>query len=196
MSQKIQKLKPSRTCAKTYADYKSFKPYITQDFNHRCGYCDSHDRFFGSDKNFQIDHFKPHSIPSFTLLKHDYSNLIYSCQSCNRAKSNKWKDVNGFIDPCETAYDDVVFRSDKGKIEHNGTEQGRYIHINLNFFLQRHELLWSVEKLEEQRIEINKLLDGNVYKDESIEFKLLKEFRMVQNEITKYTNLLYVEISH
>ncbi|HAF29961.1 MAG TPA: hypothetical protein DCG75_13045 [Bacteroidales bacterium] len=196
MPHKIQKLKPSRTCAKTYADYKSFKSYIVKDFNNRCGYCDSHDKFFGGYKNFQIDHFKPHSIPAFTSLKHDYLNLVYSCQSCNRAKSNKWESVNGFIDPCETTYDDVVFRNDNGKIEHNGTDQGDFIYTNLNLFLQRHELLWSVEKLEEQREEINRLLDENIFNDESHEVELLKEFRSVQNEIIKYTSSLYVEISH
>lgn len=196
MPYKIQKLKPNRTCAKTYADYKSFKPYIAQDFNNRCGYCDSHDRFFGTSKNFQIDHFKPHSIAVFTPLKHDYSNLVYSCQSCNRAKSNKWEDTNGFIDPCTDEYDDVIFRNDNGKIEHNQTDQGNFIYTNLNLFLKRHELLWSVEKLEEQREEINNILDRSIYTDESIEVKLLREFRAIQNEITKYTKSLYVEISH
>ena len=191
----VQKIKPIRRCSKSYADYKSFKSCLAEDFNNRCGYCDSHDRFFGGRKNFQIDHFKPHSIVVFAPLKHDYSNLVYSCQSCNRAKSNKWEDVNGFIDPCDTAYNHVIFRNDNGKINHNGTDQGNYIYTNLNLFLQRHELLWSIERLEEQREQINKLLDEKVYDDESVESKLLNKFRAVQNEITKYSNSLYIEIS-
>ncbi len=53
-----------------------------------------------------------------------------------------------------------------------------------------------MEKLEEQREEINRLLDENIFNDESHEVELLKEFRSVQNEIIKYTSSLYVEISH
>ena len=33
MSNTIQKQKPARTCTKIYADYKSFKPYLVNDFN-------------------------------------------------------------------------------------------------------------------------------------------------------------------
>ncbi|MBE0497039.1 MAG: HNH endonuclease [Campylobacterales bacterium] len=195
MPNKIHKQKPARTCAKTYSDYKSFKQYLVKDFNNRCGYCDSHDKFFGGFKNFQIDHFKPHSIAVFASLKHDYSNLVYSCQSCNRAKSNKWEDSHGFIDPCAEKYDEFISRDSNGRIKHNNTLHGEYIYSNLNLFLRRHELLWSIERLEEQREQINKLLDEKVYNDESVESKLLKKFRAVQNEITKYSNSLYIEIS-
>ncbi len=195
MSNTIQKQKPARTCTKIYADYKSFKPYLVNDFNNRCGYCDSHDKFFGGLKNFQIDHFKPHSISTFASLKHEYENLVYSCQSCNRAKSNKWEDVDGFIDPCDERYDDFISRASNGKIKYNNTLQGEYIYSNLNLFLIRHELLWSIERLEEQRKIINKLLDEEVYMEDSIETKLLKQFRQVQNGIIKYSNSLYIEIS-
>lgn len=195
MPNKIQKQKPSRSCAKVYADYKSFKPYLVVDFNNRCGYCDSHDKFFGGLKNFQIDHFKPHSISAFASLKHEYKNLVYSCQSCNRAKSNKWKDSDGFIDPCDENYGNFILRDSTGKIKYNGTAQGKFIYSNLNLFLRRHELLWSIERLEEQREIINKLLDEGIYTDDSIETKLLKQFRQVQNEIIKYSNSFYIEIS-
>lgn len=194
MSNKIQKSKPVRTCTKKYADYKSFKPYLVEDFNNRCGYCDSHDKFFGGFKNFQIDHFRPHSIPAFLPLKHEYNNLIYSCQSCNRAKSNKWEDREGFIDPCDVDYDVFISR-ENGKIKHNNTPQGEYIHSNLNLFLKRHEFLWIIEKLENQKIEIKKL--RNTTSDEDIDtLTLLLEFEKIQNAIDKYSNLLYVELSN
>jgi hypothetical protein len=192
MSNKIQKLKPVRTCIKVYTDYKRFKSDLVSDFNNRCGYCDSHDKFFGGLKNFQIDHFKPHSIPAFLSLKHEYTNLIYSCQSCNRAKSNKWEEIEGFIDPCDDKYADFLFRDDKGKIIHNNTNQGKYIYSNLNLFLRRHEFLWLIEKLENQKNEINRLIE--ITSDTSI-LKLLHEFRVVQNAIDKYTNSFYKEIS-
>ena len=49
--------------------------------------------------------------------------------------------------------------------------------------------------IEEQREIINKLLDEEVYMEDSIETKLLKQFRQVQNGIIKYSNSLYIEIS-
>lgn len=76
--------------------------------------------------------------------------MIYSCQSCNRAKSNKWKDHNGFIDPCDSTYEQVIFRDDSGNIDHNGSEQAMYIYINLNLSRLRHSILWNIEKLEKQ----------------------------------------------
>ncbi len=195
MPNKIQKQKPIRTCKETYADYKSFKPYIVKDFNNRCGYCDSHDKFFGGLKNFQIDHFKPHSIPAFLPLKHEYENLIYSCQSCNRAKSNKWKDTEGFLDPCDINYDTFIFRDTNGKIKHNETTQGEYIHSNLNLFLKRHEFLWIIEKLENQKNEIKELRNSTPEIDNNT-LTLLLEFEKVQSAIDKYSNLLYVELSN
>lgn len=192
MPNKIQKQKPARTCSKIYSDYKSFKPYLAKDFNNRCGYCDSHDKFFGGLKNFQIDHFKPHSISIFAQLKQEYTNLVYSCQSCNRAKSNKWKDVNGFIDPCDEEYDNCISRDYNGKIKHNNTEQGKYIYCNLNLFLRRHEFLWLIEKLENQKNEISALVEN--ISDTGI-LELLLEFRRIQNAIDKYTKLLYIELS-
>lgn len=192
MPNKIQKQKPVRSCTKTYADYKNFKPYLVKDFNNRCGYCDSHDKFFGGLKNFQIDHFKPHSIPAFTSLKHEYNNLVYSCQSCNRAKSNKWENTEGFIDPCDVTYETFISRDSNGKVKHNNTKQGEYIYSNLNLFLRRHEFLWLIEKLENQKIEIKELREKPL---ESDTLTLLLEFEKIQNAIDKYTNLLYIELS-
>lgn len=192
MPNKIQKQKPVRSCTKTYADYKSFKPYLVKDFNNRCGYCDSHDKFFGGLKNFQIDHFKPHSIPAFMSLKHEYNNLVYSCQSCNRAKSNKWENTEGFIDPCDATYEIFISRDSNGKVKHNNTKQGEYIYSNLNLFLRRHEFLWLIEKLENQKIEIKELREKPL---ESDTLTLLLEFEKIQNAIDKYTNLLYIELS-
>ena len=193
MSNKIQKQKPARTVSKTYSDYKSFKPYLAEDFNNRCGYCDSHDKFFGGLKNFQIDHFKPHSILVFLPLKHKYHNLVYSCQSCNRAKSNKWKNTAGFIDPCDVNYDAFIYRDTNGKIKHNNTSQGEYIYSNLNLFLRRHEFLWLIEKLENHKSQIRELRE-NTSNENTL--RLLLEFEKVQNAIDKYTKLLYIELSN
>ena len=192
MVSKVQRQKPKRKCTKTYASYTLFKPYIREDFNKRCGYCDDLDIYHGGVRGYQIDHFRPHSISKFTHLKEEYSNLIYSCSFCNRAKSNKWKDKEGFIDPCDEEYDNHLERNNRGQIKCK-SEQGRYIHTNLNLYLKRHELLWIIEELEEQSIEINSYLDS-LGEGHDLELKILREFRNIQNKIKEYTNLFRNEI--
>jgi uncharacterized protein (TIGR02646 family) len=81
--------KPTRTCAESYSNYRSFKKHLENDFNNRCGYCDDPDSYYGQEISYHIDHFKPKS--EFPELEVEYKNLVYSCPYCNRAKSNKWK---------------------------------------------------------------------------------------------------------
>jgi len=190
MDSKVQKKKPIRTCTKTYKNYSSFKKYIVEDFNNRCGYCDDLDKFHGGRNNYQIDHFKPKKL--FLALETDYSNLVYSCPFCNRAKWDKWKEKDGFIDPCDEEYDNHLERNARGQIKCK-SEQGQYIHINLNLHLRRHELLWMIEKLQEQSTEIDRQL--NLLDDgHELEIVILREFRKIQQEINRYTNLFYSEI--
>jgi hypothetical protein len=188
----VREKKPSRTCSKTYASYTSFKSYLRDDFNKRCGYCDDLDIYHGGVRGYQIDHFKPHSIEAFKHLKEDYSNLVYSCPFCNRAKSNKWQDEDGFIDPCEDEYDEHLARDSRGQIVAK-TSRGQYIHKNLNLHLKRHELLWMIDKLEEQSKEIDKYLNI-LGEGHELELKILREFRKIQIKIKEYTNLFHGEI--
>lgn len=188
----IQQQKPNRTCIKAYASYTSFKPYIREDFNKRCGYCDGLDLFHGGVRGYQIDHFKPHSIKKFNYLKEEYSNLVYSCPFCNRAKSNKWEDSKGFIDPCETEYDSHLSRNNKGQIIFK-TEQGKYIHTNLNFHLKRHELLWMIEKLQTQKLSLKNYL--KTLDDKHSQYKsIIIKFIEIDDKLDAYNNLFQAEI--
>lgn len=184
----IQKKKPIRTCTKVYKDYKLFKPFIRKDFNERCGYCDDIDSSHGGSGGYHIDHFKPHSIVKFKHLKQEYSNLVYSCPFCNRAKSNKWENVEGFVDPCDNKYNLHMSRNNKGKII-SQTPQGQYIYKNLNLYLKRHELLWMIEKISEQKEELKlfkKKLGNNHYKY----INILEEFMQCDENLKQYMNLL------
>ncbi len=172
---------PMRTCAKTYAQYSSFRPYLQADFHNRCGYCDDADRFHGNSRYYQIDHFKPHSLPQFLRLKLHYSNLVYSCPFCNRAKSNKWENVSGFIDPCGPAYDNHLARNNKGQII-SKSPSGDYMYQNLNLYLMRHELLRIIEILEDQKQKLV-VLTVTHPKDTAI----LQAFMDIQIEIDNYT---------
>lgn len=192
MDSKVQKEKPIRTYTEKKSNYRLFKPFIREDFNRRCGYCDDSDSFHGGVRGYQIDHFKPHSISKFTHLKEEYHNLIYSCPFCNRAKSNKWEDGSGFIDPCDKEYDKHLERNSRGQIIFK-TEQGKYIHQNLNFYLKRHELIWMIEKFEEQAKEIDNSLN-DLGEGHELELKILRKLRDIQNKIKEYTNLFHSEI--
>jgi len=183
----VQKMKPQRTCIKTYANYRSFKSYLRDDFNKRCGYCDDSDFYLGGSRGYHIDHFKPHS--KFPALKETYSNLVYTCPYCNGAKSDKWKDVNGFIDPCESEYDNNLERTRDGQIQYK-TDQGKYIFENLNLGLRRHELFWLIRKLQTQKELINSKID--IANDNELE--ILKAFKEIQNKIDEYTQFLSEDI--
>jgi len=181
----VHATKPLRTCGKTYAHYSSFKPFLRNDFNGRCGYCDDEDFHAGGTRGFQIDHFKPKS--KFEELKHDYSNLVYSCPFCNRAKWDKWENNKGFIDPCNKDYDEHLFRNKLGKIRYE-TPQGQYIFEELNLGLERHEILWLIRKIDIQkqllRERIRTLKKGH---DDRVE--ALEQFLKIQDLVDQYTQL-------
>ena len=189
---KVQKKKPTRTCTRTYSHYRSFKPYLRDDFNQRCGYCDDQDCYAGGTRGCHIDHFKPHSIKEFKSLKESYSNLVYSCPYCNGVKSNKWKDTNGFVDPCENEYDNHLKRNDIGEIIYE-TDQGQYIYLNLNLGLKRHELLWCIDKLKQQKQMVS-LKMTKCINVKSKELEILRAFKEIQDKIDEYTEFFEEEI--
>jgi len=65
-----------------YLRYESFKPWLRDEFQFRCVYCLSRERWFpDGDVAFGIDHLKPQS--EFPQLATDYENLVYACAQCN-----------------------------------------------------------------------------------------------------------------
>lgn len=189
MVSKIQKQKPIRTCIKTYTAYTSFKPFIRKDFNKRCGYCDDLDIYHGGKSNYQIDHFKPKK--KFPKLEVTYNNLVYSCPFCNRAKWNKWKE-NGFIDPCTNLYDEHLERCNNGQIKHKSI-RGKYIYENLNLQLKRHELLWMIEKIIEQKKELKSYLKSLDTKNKRYQ-QVVNQFIVYDDKIENYYELYHSEI--
>ncbi len=194
--QPVRKTIPKRTCSKTYADYHSYKPFLQDDFNKRCGYCDDLDVHCGGKRGFHIDHFRPHSLPEFEHLKHDYSNLVYACPYCNRAKSNDWPagnseqsvvDEKGYVDPCDTDFDNHLERSDDGRICPK-TEVGNYMFTHLKLGLRRHQLAWTYEQLEILLRELTAVLknfDGNPI----LQHELSRHHLELTDEFLKYKYL-------
>ena len=103
-------------------DYKKYVPHLREDFKHICGYCGKPEEV--TTKGFEPDHFVPDRIDSSRKL--DYSNLVYSCFTCNRKKLGKWPTENkdkpndgevGFVDPVLKEYDNHLGRDKEGSIE-------------------------------------------------------------------------------
>lgn len=185
MVNNVQEIRPERACEKVYANYSSFKPYLRDDFNKRCGYCDCDDYHIGGSRGYQIDHFRPKK--KFTSLANDYSNLVYSCPYCNRAKWDKWKNDNGFIDPCSDEYNDHLYRNEVGQIFYH-TERGKYIFEELKLGLERHETIWQMRRLEEQRDALSQHIETRIGDDSEDILDILLTFKKIQDQISLYTN--------
>ncbi|EIM35490.1 hypothetical protein PGS1_14166, partial [Enterobacter cloacae subsp. cloacae GS1] len=99
-------------------------------------------------KCFHIDHFAPKS--KFKHLENEYSNLVYSCPTCNIAKSNDWCGPTenerifnnvGYIEPCDEVYATSFYRDSSGKIKYQeGNLAAKYMYHKLKFGLKRHEI--------------------------------------------------------
>jgi uncharacterized protein (TIGR02646 family) len=112
-------------------DYHEYLNELRDDFNKICGYCGKREAV--TTKGFEIDHFVPKSIDPDREL--DYTNLVYSCFTCNRKKSKKWPSMDkaiphtgtvGFIDPACNDFDLHLHRMEDGCIK-GITELGQYI---------------------------------------------------------------------
>ena len=78
-----------------YQDYRSYKPWLRDEFAFRCVYCLCRERWFpDGDANFSVDHIEPRQAAPERIC--DYDNLVYACCQCNAAK----QDVRDILNPC------------------------------------------------------------------------------------------------
>jgi hypothetical protein len=70
-------------------DYHAYRDFLRLDFYYACAYC-SITEIEATGISFQIDHYYP--IEVFPQLASNYDNLMWSCQICNRYKSNYYPD--------------------------------------------------------------------------------------------------------
>jgi hypothetical protein len=67
-----------------YINYQEFKPWLRDEFLFRCVYCLFRERWYPAGSNvFSIDHLLPRSAQGGEELECDYTNLVYSCMTCN-----------------------------------------------------------------------------------------------------------------
>lgn len=85
--------------------YGSYKRWLQHEFSRVCVYCRAPDTHAGAALIFQVDHYRPKSLPAFAHLVVEYGNLCYCCGNCNSRKSNYWPDNEEadpwVVNPCE-----------------------------------------------------------------------------------------------
>ncbi len=71
-----------------YLDYRSFKPWLRDEFAFRCVFCLWRELWAaGGDAAFSVEHLLPQS--THPKLVCGYNNLVYACCHCNAAKSDQ-----------------------------------------------------------------------------------------------------------
>ena len=119
---------------------------------------------------------------SMSLFFSYYSNLVYSCRSCNNAKRKKWptgkehihNDGNqGWIDPCCDEYDKQFEREENGKII-PVTPLGKWMYDELKLHKRQHQILWNIEQLDETLKALKPFIDFPESLDSSICIRIIK----------------------
>lgn len=97
--------------------FAKYRDCLRLEFSARCAYCLSHEGEVGPSQNyggFEVEHFKPQGRREFHSLRNRYSNLLWACPTCNRAKGHRWPDPEEqklgarFIDPTVEAMGDFL----------------------------------------------------------------------------------------
>ncbi|MBW8332728.1 MAG: HNH endonuclease [Prolixibacteraceae bacterium] len=184
--EKIPMRRPNPSKSETGNNYGKHKPDLQEDFNYCCGYCGSFDGFGYTKTYFEIDHFVPKDflIKSKSVIGlSKYSNLVYSCRSCNNFKTKHWPSQRddiylngdeGFVDPCGSEYENHLYRTDDGAIMWN-TPIGKWM-VTIAFkFDERIEELKLLWKYNSIRLTIEKIIDElNRYSVDSVEYNEIK----------------------
>lgn len=124
--------------ARPYDEYRSC---LRLETAYTCVYCLSTEPEVGPKEafgGFEIEHFRPQS--AYKAGKNLYSNLLWSCKACNRAKRETWPTAaevqNGseFLDPYVHSLADHLRISGYEVVAVDGSPAGQYIidEINLN----------------------------------------------------------------
>lgn len=182
-------LKISRRDMAEARDYKKYEEELREDFGEICGYCGKSERV--TKKGFEIDHFVPQDIDP--TKRNDYTNLVYSCFTCNRKKSNKWptKDPNkphddrkGLVDPTSDEYDLHLKRDASGAIV-PCSDLGKYMSDKVFLFHKRPtSIIWKA-------MEICRLKDQLAEKADQLSIEEYREYITIDVELAELLDYLF-----
>lgn len=195
ITEEIKEKKPVRRFNdEVKRDMRENKEFLRVDFYKKCCYCDDSDVNYGGINGFHVEHFAPKS--KFPELCFNYSNLLYVCPLCNRAKWNKWPSdkstinvVNekGFLDPCYDEYYEHLKRLKNGSIVYK-SNLGKYIFFETKLYLQKHAIHYKIFKLEQIKDRINYLISIESDLEKINKLRELKE--IVTDDFFRYYNVL------
>ncbi len=182
-----------RNITQAVTSHGDHKPELKIDFVSRCGYCNSHDVW--KRTYYEVDHFIPEAILTIKATT-DYSNLVYSCRSCNNAKRKKWptndqnipnKNNEGFIDPCDDDYNNQFTRLDSGAIIHS-TDLGKWMYFALKLHKPQHAIIYLLEQLDPEIEEIEKLSEDERIKPE-VKDRIIRTYEKYHEYFNQWRNL-------
>lgn len=110
-----------------YLDYRSYKPWLRDEFSFRCVYCLMRETYYPNEQDsFAVEHVQPqHSAPDRVT---DYENLLYACNRCN-----SWKQIAVLLDPTREPLGEHVRIDQDGIIvplTENGWRLIRILHLD------------------------------------------------------------------
>ena len=129
-----------------YRDYRSFKPWLRDEFSYRCILCLDRERWHpNGHEEFSVDHAAPRSTAPEQVT--DYENLFYTCCSCNRNRQA----AAMALDPCHDVLSEHLEVRQDGTIEGRspeGTAWVRVGHLNRPLAIEfRRRMLTTIELL-------------------------------------------------
>ncbi len=159
----LRECRPIRSNPPSKNNYRDYKSDLRTDFGECCGYCNAPDYVLGGIRVFQVEHFAPKKkFPKRTTV---YTNLIYCCAFCNRAKWDTWigddpdnpnDGTSGFEDPCSPKYETHLDRSGDGQFVAL-SPVGEYMIRELKLSLMRHQQIWQSQAVKKLRSRLRKL---------------------------------------
>ena len=106
-----------------YVDYRSYKPWLRDEFTFRCVYCLERERWYPNRAAaFSVDHVIPQTRAPDRVC--DYENLVYACLRCNSTK----RDVL-LSDPTRVPFAECLSINEDGTISPLNAEGADLIEI-------------------------------------------------------------------
>ncbi|MBF2664047.1 HNH endonuclease [Listeria seeligeri] len=143
----------------------------------------------------QVDHFIPQKFAPDK--ENEYSNLVYSCQKCNRGKWHYWptqsieqsyNDSEGFVDPATDEFDFHLERLDNGEIV-GTTEVGKYMVTKMKLDIRPISIIWKVGVLNKKLKTMETIIENKP--DDPSSLELYQGYMEATKQLRHSLNLLY-----
>lgn len=105
-----------------YASYRSYRPWLRDEFCFRCEYCLIREQWGRTSGEFELDHYMPQRLDPQQAP--EYDNLLYSCASCNVSKAGQQ-----IPDPTFVLTARQIIVQEDGTIQPLSADAGRLISV-------------------------------------------------------------------